>query len=131
MSTPILGKDADIEIAGSPVGYAQNIRVGGSADLIKEYKIGAQTPEVLEYGNRSFPISMDAMYLNKTYADDVLNGTKVDIVVYPEGKTVGKPMVTLGSSVITSWEMTIVQDGVILEGVRAEGKTMTWATVPA
>ena len=127
---PLLGKDAEIEVAGSAVGYAQGIRVGASADLIKEYKIGSQTPEVLEYGNRSFPITIDAMYIDNTYANDVLNGTKVNIVVYPEGNSSGKPKVTLGDCVITGWEQTVSQDGVILESVAAEGKTMTWGTVP-
>jgi len=128
MSSPLLGRSAVLKIDSTEVGYAQGIRVGVSADLIKEYKIGSDKPEVLESGNKTFSVSFDAMYIDKTYAEKVLNGTAVDVVIQPAGTGSGNEEITISDVVLTSWEMTVSQDGVILESVEGEGKDITFGT---
>jgi len=117
-----------LKIDSTEVGYAQGIRVGVSADLIKEYKIGSDKPEVLESGNKTFSVSFDAMYIDKTYAENLLNGTAVDVVIQPAGTGSGNEEITISDVVLTSWEMTVSQDGVILESVEGEGKDITFGT---
>lgn len=128
MSAPLLGKDAVIMIDTTEIGYAQGVRIGISADLIKEYRIGSDTPEVLSSGNKTFTVSFDAMYVDKTYADKVLNGTEITVAVRPAGTGTGLEEITINNVVLTSWELSISQDGVILESVEGEGKTITFGT---
>ena len=125
MSSPLLGVHALVKKDTAEIGYAQGVRLAINADLIKEYKIGSQTPEVLDYGNRSFPFTIDRMYIDNEYANLVLNGTTFDLIVYPSGSGA---YYTADDCVITSWEMTISQDGVILESVSGEAKNVTYTS---
>ena len=128
MSSPLLGKDAVVMIDTTEIGYAQGIRVGISADLIKEYRIGSDKPEVLSDGNKTFTVSIDMMYIDKSYAEQVLNGTAITVVIRPAGTGTGLEEITINNVVLTSWELTISQDRVILETVEGEGKDITFGT---
>ena len=128
MSSPIVGKDAVIQIDGEDVGYAKGVRVSIDVDLIKDYAIGSDTPVVLEAGNKSFSVSIDKMYIDNTYAQDVLNGTKVNIVVRPAGTGSGLPEITISNIVLNSWGLSIEQDGVVMESVEGEGDSITFST---
>jgi hypothetical protein len=68
------------------------------------------------------------MYIDNAYAQDVLNGTAVSIVIRPAGTGSGLPEITIGNVVFNSWELSIEQDGVVMETVTGEGKTLTLAT---
>ena len=68
------------------------------------------------------------MWIDKTYADKVLNGTKVSVVVRPEGTGSGKTEITISNVVFNSWELSIEQDGVVMESVSGEGDSMTIST---
>ena len=128
MSSPVLGKDAVIQIDGEDVGYAKGVRVSIDVDLIKEYAIGSDTPVVLEAGNKSFSVSIEKMWIDSTYADKVLNGTKVSVVVRPAGTGSGLPEITISNVVLNSWELSIEQDGVVMESVSGEGDSISFST---
>lgn len=128
MSSPVLGKDAVIQVDGSEIGYAKGVRVSIDVDLIKDYKIGGDTPAVLEAGNKTFSVSIDKMWIDKTYAEKVLNGTKVSVVIRPEGTGSGKTEITISNVVFNSWELSIEQDGVVMESVSGEGDSITIST---
>ena len=128
MSSPIVGKDAVIQIDGEDVGYAKGVTVSIDVDLIKDYAIGSDTPVVLEAGNKSFSVSIEKMYIDNTYAQDVLNGTKVNIVVRPAGTGSGLPEITISNIVLNSWGLSIEQDGVVMESVEGEGDSITFST---
>ena len=128
MSSPVLGKDAVIQIDGEDVGYAKGVRVSIDVDLIKDYVIGSDTPAVLEAGNKSFSVSIEKMFIDNTYAQDVLNGAKVNIVVRPAGTGSGLPEITISNVVLNSWELSIEQDGVVMESVSGEGDSITFGT---
>ena len=128
MSEPLIGRNAVIQIDSSDVGYAQGVTLSIDADLIKEYKIGDDKPAVLEAGNKTITVRIDKMYIDKTYAEKVLNGTAIDLVVRPAGTGSGKEEITVSDVVLTSFEMTVTQDGVIMERVEGEGKSVTFGT---
>ena len=128
MSSPVLGKDAVIQIDGEDVGYAKGVRVSIDVDLIKDYAIGSDTPVVLEAGNKSFSVSIDKMYIDNTYAQDVLNGTKVNVTIQPAGTGSGLPEITISNVVLNSWELSIEQDGVVMESVSGEGDSISFGT---
>ena len=128
MGSPVLGKDAVIQIDGSDVGYAKNVRVGIESSVIKDYVIGSTDPAVLEFGNYTYTVRIEKMWIDKTYADKVKAGTKVTIVVRPEGTGSGKTEITLSDVVLNRFELNIAQDGVVMESVEGEGKSMTIST---
>jgi hypothetical protein len=122
----IIGRNADIYINGALAGAAKGVTVGISVDLIKDYVIGSQDPNVLAAGNRSYPVSIDTLYVDKTYATLVLNGTAITILIYPSGSpSPPGEEYTLNNVVLSNWEKAIPQDGVILESISGEGKTIT------
>jgi len=128
MSTPLLGRNAVVLKGATEIGYATGIRASIDVDLIKAFKLGSDKPAVLESGNKSFTVRIDKMYIDSTYATDVLNGTKVAIDVLPAGSGAGKPKITLTNVVLTGWDLTIDQDGVIMESVEGEADGITFGT---
>lgn len=128
MSSPVVGRNAVIQKDGADIGYAVGVTIGIDVDLVKEYAIGSDTPVVLESGNKSFTVSIEKMYVDNAYAEDVLSGSKVSIVVQPAGVGSGKPTITISNVVFTSWELSIEQDGVVMESVEGEGESITFGT---
>ena len=129
MSEPLIGRSAVVQIDSEDVGYAQGVTLSIDADLIKEYKIGDDKPAVLEAGNKTITVRIDKMYIDKTYAEKVYNGTSVSIVIRPAGSEAGNEEITVSNVVLTSFEMTVTQDGVIMERVEGEGKSVTFGTI--
>ena len=83
MSTPPLGREAVVLLDTVEVGYAENVKESIDAALIKKYKLGSDKPVVLKSGNKTFAIEFGKMYIDKTYAEKVLNGTAVTVEVRP------------------------------------------------
>jgi hypothetical protein len=131
MSSPVLGRDAVIQADGADIGYCTGVTVSISADVIKEYFISATNPDrpaVLESGNKTFEVSIERAWIDKTYAEKVLGGTAVAIVVRPEGTGSGKTEITLSNVVLTSDEISITQDGIVMESISGEAKDITIGT---
>jgi len=117
-----------IKKGSTEIGYAKGVTVGIDVALIKEYKLGDDDPAVLDDGNKSYKVNIDRMYIDSTYANDVLNGTSVTIEVQPEGSGTGKQKITLSNVIFNSWELSIEQDGVEMESISGEGKTLAFGT---
>lgn len=128
MSTPLVGRSAVVKKGTAEIGFCTGVRVTLDVDLIKAYKIGSDLPSLVASGNKSFKVSIEKMYIDNTYAQDVLNGAQVSIEVQPAGAGTGKPKITLSNVVFSSWELTIDQDGVVMESVEGEAASMTLAT---
>ena len=122
MNSPVLGKDAKIQIDSEDVGYAKNVRLGVESSLIKDYVISDTDPAILEPGNYSYTVRIEKMWIDKTYLEKVINGTKVSVVVMPEGTGTGKTQITLNNVVLNRFELNITQDGAVMESVEGEGK---------
>jgi hypothetical protein len=128
MSTPLIGRNAVVLMGTTEIGYCTGVRVDINVDLIKEYKMGSDKPAILEDGNKSFRIRIEKMFIDSTYATNVLSGTAVTIEVRPAGTGTGKPKITISNVVFTRWEMTANQDGVIMESVEGEGSDLAFGT---
>lgn len=129
MSTPLLGRDAVVLKGAVVIGYAKGVTVGIDHDLIKDYNLGSADPAVLEYGNTTFPVSIEKMYVDTTlFGSDILAKTKFSLEIRPQGTGAGKPKITLSNVVLTSWELTITQDGLIMEAVDGEATTLALGT---
>ena len=125
---PLLGRNAVVLKGATEIGYCEGVTVGIDADLVKEYALGDDKPQVLESGNKSFSVDIDHMYIDNAFANDVLNGTAVTIEVRPEGTGAGLPKITVNNVILNSWELSIEQDGVEMESVSGEGKSLTFGT---
>ena len=128
MSTPLIGRNAVVLMGTTEIGYCTGVRVDINVDLIKEYKMGSDKPAILDDGNKSFRVRVEKMFIDSTYATNVLNGTSVTIEVRPAGTGTGKPKITISNVVFTRWEMTANQDGVIMESVEGEGSDLAFGT---
>ena len=128
---PLLGRNAVILKGATEIGYCSSVTVSIDVDLVKEYAIGGANPDkpaFLASGNKSFKVSIDKMYVDGAHATDVLNGTALTIEVRPEGTGTGKPKITVSNVILNSWELSIEQDGVIMESVEGEGTSIAWGT---
>jgi len=131
MSTPIIGRTAVVKKGTTEIGYCKSVSVSIDVDLIKEYFIGGTSPDkpaVIASGNKSFKVSIEKAFIDSSYATDVLNGSPVTIEVYPQGTGTGKPKITLSNVVFTSWELSVEQDGIIMESIDGEGAGIEFGT---
>lgn len=127
MSTPFLGRGAIVKKDATEIGYAVGVRTSIDADIIRAYKIGSDKPVVLESGNKRFRVTVDKMFIDNIYATAALQGTKLSIELQAATGS-GKPKITLSNVVLSSWELTVDQDGVIMESVEGEGDNVTIGT---
>ena len=125
MSAPILGRNALIKKDATEIGYCQGLTFGVDVDFVKEYKIGSDKPTVLEAGNKTYPFTVDKMYIDKAYAALITGGTKFSLVVLPSGSG---DTYTVSNCILKSWRTTVRQTGVILEAVTGEGMDITLPT---
>ncbi|MEM2567881.1 MAG: hypothetical protein QXH20_05335 [Candidatus Bathyarchaeia archaeon] len=123
-----LGRNAVILKGTTEIGACTNVSVSIDVDVIKEYFLGSDKPQVVEPGNKTFTVSIEKAYIDDEYVNDVLSGAKVTIEVRPEGTGTGKPKITLSNVVFTSWEMSIAQDGIIMESIDGEGTDIAFGT---
>lgn len=127
MSMPLIGRNAVVKKGAVDIGYCIGVRVTIDVDLVKAYRIGSDMPAVIAAGNKTFRVSIEKMYVDNTYAQDVLNGTALTIEVQPAGTGAGKPKITLSNVIFNSWELTIDQGGVIMESIEGEGDSIAFA----
>jgi hypothetical protein len=130
-TTPIIGRTAVIKIGTQEIGYCKDVTVSIDVGLIKEYFISGTNPDrpaFVASGNKSFKVSIKRAYIDNTYATDVLNGSPVTVSVLPQGTGTGKPQIDVSNVAFTGWELSIAQDGVILESIKGEGKDITFTT---
>ena len=125
MTDPSLGSEAVVKKGGTEIGYATGITSGINIDLIKEYIIGQANPGVLRSGPQTYPLRIDKMMLDTEFGNHVLNGDSVSFEFNPAGTAAGTPKVTISGVTLTSWEMTIRAEGVVMESLSGEGKVLT------
>jgi sporulation protein YlmC with PRC-barrel domain len=129
-ATPLIGRFAVVTMGGTVIGLAQNIAADINADLIKEFALGSDKPLIIASGNKHFKIKVDKMYIDGTYATQLLNGTAADFVITPQGTTfTGKPKYTLKNVVLITYNYKNDQKGIILESVSGEGTDWQVGTV--
>ncbi|MCJ7423554.1 hypothetical protein MUP01_04710 [Candidatus Bathyarchaeota archaeon] len=128
-STPVIGRNGWLKIGTQIVGYFKGFTVGVKRGTIKDYVFQSADPAILEAGNASYPFTCDLMHITSTYAALVLAGTKSTVEIAPENTTpTGQLKITLTNVILTDWELTSSQDGVVLEKVSGEGQTLAFTT---
>jgi len=129
-ASPDIGRIAIIKIGATVVGYAKGFDAGVEATIVKEYTLDSGgNPSVLKPGNFTYPISIDKLFVDKTYADYILAKNPVTIEVAPQGTPVGKPKFTYSGVILNKWGLTNIKpDGVVGEQVSGEGTSMATGT---
>jgi hypothetical protein len=120
-TTPLIGRNAVIQMGATTIGFATGFTSNISVDLIKEFALGSDKAAILNAGNKSFKVSCDKMYIDNTYASQVLGGAAVDFIIAPAGTSVGSPKITVKSVVLTVWDFKADQKGIVSEKVSGEG----------
>lgn len=123
-TAPTYAKEATVYIGGSSHGYAKGVKIGVQVGLVKDYSIDDQDPAILKPGNRSYPISIDSLFIDSTKANLVLAGAPVDLAVTPEGGL----KYTIDDVVLSDWELTVTDPGALLQKVSGEGVSLTIAS---
>jgi hypothetical protein len=87
--------------------------------IVKEYTLDSgANPSVLKLGTLSYPVSIQKLFVDKTYADYVLAKNPVTVEVACQGTPVGKPKFTYSGVILNKWGLTNVKaDSVIGERV--------------
>lgn len=125
MSLPKLGRNARLFKDGVVIGYAKDISVKASADLIKEYSMDSLSPAIVAPGKQTFTWSAEKLYIDGAYMTLLLNGTEFDIVFAPTGSATQVPYETWTDCVILSVERSAGETGGIIEKVSGEAKGVT------
>lgn len=125
MSTPDIGRECVIYFGDTAIAHGKGATVGQDADLIKEYEFESQDPALLKQGNKSYPFSIELLYIDEDIFEYMNNSGDgaMDIEVYPLGS--GETGYTLGDVVITGWELPVDQNDGLVENIEGEGASMT------
>jgi hypothetical protein len=128
-TTPVLGRNGSINIGAAEVGYVKGVTFDIDAAVIKDYKFTSDTPAVLESGNKSYKFTFDKMYIDAAFATNVINGTKVTILLGPAGTTPsGQPKYTLSNAIIFKHSWKADQGGIVLEHGEGEALSLVIGT---
>ncbi len=122
-TTPTYAKEASVKISGSEHGYTKGIKIGVSSTLVKEYSKDSSDPALLKQGNRSYPISIDSLFIDSSKLNLVLAGAPVDLDVTPDGGL----KYTVDDVVLNNWELSMTDPGGLLQKVSGEGASITIA----
>ena len=127
---PYSARNAVIKYGGTTIAYGRNITIGITGDIIKDWSMDALSPAILEYGNQSYPISIEHMFVDKEYANLILAGTKVSVLCMPMGTATGAAKAILcKNAVLSGVEITMTRDGgAVIEGIAGEGLSLRFTT---
>jgi hypothetical protein len=127
-TTPLIGRNAVIEMGATVIGYATGFTCDIAVDLIKEFKMGSDKAAILASGNKHFKVSCDMMYIDNTYASQVLSGTPVDFIIGPAGTALTKPKITIKNVVLNAFNFKADQKGIVTGKVTGEGNDFQAST---
>jgi hypothetical protein len=133
-TTPILSRNAVVQVAGTAIGYLTDFTMDAKAELIKEYVCqSVATPAFTASGNQSYTFKASALYVPSLYAallNDVLNGTLVTVIWGPQGTSSGSgtPKITLSNVVLTAYSVKNGQKGTIANDISGEAQTVAVST---
>jgi hypothetical protein len=113
-TSPLIGRNAVIQMGGTTIGFCTGFSADIAVDKIEEFALNSDKAAILASGNKHFKISADMMYIDNTYASQVLAGTPVDFVLAPGGTTnTGYPKITVKNVVLDSFSFKADQKGIV------------------
>jgi hypothetical protein len=125
MSTPDIGRIAEVKLAGVVVGYCKGVTLSIAGAIIKDYALNSDLPSAVKAGNKSFTVDIAVMFIDETYAEAILANAPVEIIIGPQGSTTGKPKFTVTGVVLSKWDLQVKQDAIVLSNVSGEGAGLT------
>jgi hypothetical protein len=125
---PFIGVSGVLKIGETAVGYIRGVRLSVDSDIVREYYWGSSDPGILEAGNRRYRLTAEKAYVDATYANHVKSGSKLTVELQPKGAGAGKPKITLADAVLSSWDYRQTQDGVVMETIEGEAKSIAFGT---
>jgi hypothetical protein len=128
MSTPVIGRNAVIQMGVTTIGYAMGITSDVTVDKIEDFALGSDKAAILASGNKHFKISWDKLWIDSTYVNAVLAGMAVDFIIGPAGTTTGKMKWTVKNVVPLGWSFKADQKGVVSEKGSGEGNDFQVST---
>jgi len=128
---PNIGSNAAVHKSGVAHAYCTGVTVGAKAELIKKWVIGTADPKMIKVGHKSYPISIDALFADFSFINEVLAAdTTCTMYVYPgDGSAANEAEVTLTNVRFNDWELSINEDGPSLERVSGEAEALATGTV--
>ena len=119
---PVIGRLAVIQMNAVTIGFATGITTDITADKIEEYALQSDKPAILASGNKHFKIGADMMYIDNTYASQVLAGTPLDFIIAPAGTTnTGYPKITVKNVVLDAFNFKADQKGIVTAKITGSG----------
>lgn len=128
MSTPVIGRNAVIQMGVTTIGYATGITSDVTVDKIEDFALQSDKAAILAAGNKHFKISWDKLWIDSTYLNAVLAGTPVDFIIGPAGTSTGKVKWTVKNVILLGWSFKADQKGVVSEKSSGEGNDFTVGT---
>ena len=126
---PGTGVTAKLFKSGTLYGYCQGLTSGAKADIIKEWALGDSSPKLLKRGPASYPFTIDNLFTDYSFVTHFLGNTTCTIVIAPgAGSKTGEAKITMTNARITDWELTITEDGPVLERVAGEAEGFATGT---
>jgi len=128
MSTPLIGRNAVVQMGGTTIGYAKGCSADIAVDKIEDFQLNSDKAAILAAGNKHFKISVDHMWIAITYVTQIMAGTPVDFVFAPAGTSGGNPKITVKNVVLLTHNMTVDQKGIVGEKITGEGNDYQTST---
>jgi len=97
-------------------------------DVDEHYGLGDAGKPTLVKGNKHQSGKLTKAWIDKTYGDLVIAGTKVDVVFYPEGKTTGKPTITVKNAILHDWDFKVTENAIVAEDLGFTGDEIVFGT---
>jgi hypothetical protein len=128
MSTPVIGRNAVIQMGVTTIGYATGVTASVNVDKIEDFTLQSDKATILAAGNKHYKVSCDKLWIDSTYVNAVLAGTAVDFIIGPAGTTTGKIKWTIKNVILLVWDFKADQKGVVSEKVSGEGNDFQVST---
>jgi len=128
MSTPVIGRNAVIKMGTTVVGYATGVTSSINVDKIEDFVLNSDKAAILAAGNKHFKISVDKMWVDNTYATQILTGTAVDFEIGPAGTTTGKVKYTIKNVILEVMDFKADQKGIVTEKISGIGNDFVIGT---
>ncbi len=127
-ATPVIGRNAVIKMGTTVIGYAQGVTGSINVDKIEDFVLNSDKAAILAAGNKHFKISVDKMWVDNTYATQILAGTPVDFEIGPAGTSTGKVKYTIKNVILEVMDFKADQKGIVTEKISGIGNDFVIGT---
>jgi len=130
VSTPYKPLLAVVKLGATEIGEGLTTAASVSfkLDVDEHYGFGDGGKPKLVKGNKHQSGKFTKVFILNTYADLVLAGTQVDVVIYPNGKATGQPTITVKNAILKDFDFKATQGAIEAEDVGFIGDEVVTGT---